>query len=81
LMILAVAIAFFIRHGLARGFRDFELSLLAIICVAPLLTRALASVTGIPLGLVAQLALFVMTLDRARRELTAAQENVSLAQA
>jgi hypothetical protein len=38
-------------------------------------------VTGIPLGLVAQLALFVMTLDRARRELTAAQENVSLAQA
>jgi hypothetical protein len=29
LIVLAVAIAFFARHGLSRGFRDFEISLLA----------------------------------------------------
>jgi hypothetical protein len=81
LMMLAVAIAFYTRHGLARGVRDFELSLLAFVWVAPLLTRPLAEVTGIPLGLIAQIVLFVMTLDRARRELAVPRGNVSLAQA
>jgi hypothetical protein len=68
LMILAVAIAFYVRHGLAHGFRDFELSLLAFIWLAPLLSRPLAGATGIPLGLIAQVALFVLVFRRARRE-------------
>jgi hypothetical protein len=68
LMILAVAIAFYVRHGLARGFRDFELSLLAFIWIAPLLSRALAGATGIPLGLIVQIVLFVIVFRRAWRE-------------
>jgi hypothetical protein len=72
LMMLGVAVAFYVRHGLGRGFRDFEISLLAFVWITPLLARPLADVTGIPLGLIAQLALFIMTLDRARREAAAA---------
>ena len=81
LMMLAVAIAFYVRHGLARGFHDFELSLLVFVWVAPLLTRPVAHATGIPLGLIAQIILFVMAIDRARRELAIPQGSVRLAQA
>jgi alpha-1,2-mannosyltransferase len=56
---------FFIRHGLRRGFRTFEISLLAAAWIAPLLTRAVAGVTGIPLGLMVLLALHAFTLRRA----------------
>ena len=65
LVVLAVAIAFFARHGLSRGFRDYEISLLAAAWIAPLLSRGIAGVTGIPLGLLALLALYVFTLRRA----------------
>ena len=51
LVVLAVAIAFFARHGLRHGFRDFEISLLAAAWIVPLLSRSVAGVTGIPLGL------------------------------
>jgi hypothetical protein len=65
LVVLAVAIAFFARHGLDRGFRDFEISALAAAWIVPLLSRGLAGVTGIPLGLMVLLALYVCTLRRA----------------
>ena len=81
LMMLAVAIAFYVRNGLARGFHDFELSLLVFVWVAPLLTRPVADATGIPLGRIAQIILFVMAIDRARRELAIPQGSVRLAQA
>jgi hypothetical protein len=68
LVVLAVAIAFFVRHGLNRGFRDFEISLLAAAWIAPLLSRAIAGATGIPLGLLVMLALYVFTLRRALRD-------------
>jgi len=68
LTILAVAVAFFARHGLARGFRDYEITLLAGVWCAPLLARAVALDTGIPLGLIAQAALFLIIVDRARHE-------------
>ena len=35
------AIAFFVRLGLALGFRDYELSILSFAWAAPLFTRAL----------------------------------------
>jgi len=54
-----VAIAFFARHGLSRGFRCFEISLLAAAWIVPLLSRVIAGVTGIPLGLLVVLALYV----------------------
>jgi hypothetical protein len=65
LVVLAVAIAFFARHGLARGFRDYEISLLAAAWIVPLLSRGIAGVTGIPLGLLVLLALHFCTLRRA----------------
>jgi hypothetical protein len=65
LVVLAVAIAFFARHGLSRGFRDYEISLLAAAWIVPLLSRGVAGVTGIPLGLMVLLAFHVFTMRRA----------------
>src|SRR6266702_7460562 len=57
LVVLAVAIVFFVRHGMNRGFHDYEISLLAAAWVMPLLSRAIAGVTGIPVGLLVLLTL------------------------
>ena len=65
LVVLAVAIAFFARHGLSRGFRDYEVSLLAAAWIVPLLSRGIAGVTGIPLGLLVMLTFYAFTLRRA----------------
>jgi hypothetical protein len=65
LVVLAVAIAFFARHGFARGFRDYEISLLAAAWIVPLLSRGVAGATGIPLGLLVMLGLYGFTLKRA----------------
>ena len=65
LVVLAVAIAFFARHGLRHGFRDFEISLLAAAWMVPLLSRGVAGATGIPLGLLVLLALYAFILRRA----------------
>src|SRR5882757_7047371 len=56
LVVLAVAIGLFARHGLRQGFRDFEISLLAAAWIMPLLSRGIADATGIPLGLIVLLA-------------------------
>lgn len=65
LVVLAVAIAFFARHGLARGFRDYEISVLGAAWIVPLLSRGIAGVTGIPVGLLVLLTLYGVTLRRA----------------
>jgi alpha-1,2-mannosyltransferase len=62
LVMLALAIAFVARHGLNRGFRDYEISLLAAAWIVPLLTRGIAGFTGIPLGLLVLLAVYVFTM-------------------
>lgn len=69
LLVLAIAIAFLARHGLSRGFQNYEISLLALAWIAPLLTRSFAGLSGIPLGLVVMLLLYVMTLRRAAADL------------
>jgi hypothetical protein len=68
LMILAPAIAFMAGAGFTNGFRDYEISLLAAAWTMPLLSRSVAGLTGIPLGLLATLALYVLTLRRALRD-------------
>jgi hypothetical protein len=68
LVVLAVAIAFFARHGLSRGFHNFEISLLAAAWIVPLLSRGVAGLTGIPLGLLVMLALYFSTLRCAIRD-------------
>ena len=68
LVVLAVAIVFFVRHGMNRGFHDYEISLLAAAWFMPLLSRAIAGASGIPLGLLALLALYVFIVQRAVRD-------------
>jgi alpha-1,2-mannosyltransferase len=65
LVVLAVSVAFFIRYALAHGFRDYEISLLAFVWTAPLVTRSLAGAISVPLGLIAVLLLYALTLRRA----------------
>jgi hypothetical protein len=65
LVVLAVAIAFMVRHGIGSGFRDYEISLLAAAWIVPLLSRTVAGITGIPLGLLMLLTLYIFTLRRA----------------
>lgn len=66
LMIAAPAIAFLAAHGLAHGFAPYEKSALAFVWIAPLLTRTLAEHTGIPLGLLAIIVLFAISIRRTR---------------
>jgi alpha-1,2-mannosyltransferase len=68
LMILAPAMAFLVAASFAGGFRGFEISLLAAAWIVPLLSRVFAGLTGIPLGLLALLALYVFIVRRAMLE-------------
>ncbi len=81
LVVLAVAIVFLARHGLKHGFRDFEISLLAATWLAPLLSRAIAGATGIPLGLMVLLALYGFILRRAALDDAVANRTQRVAQA
>jgi alpha-1,2-mannosyltransferase len=65
LVILALAIAFSVSAGFTSGFRNYEISLLAAAWMVPLVSRSIAGVTGIPLGLLVLLTLYVFTLRRA----------------
>jgi hypothetical protein len=69
MVVLGIAIAFLVRHGLARGFYAYEISLLALAWAAPFLTRSIAGLSGVPLGLIVMLALYAMTLRRASADL------------
>jgi len=68
LMILGPAIAFMACAGFAGGVRGYEISLLAAAWIVPLLSRIIAGVTGIPLGLLVLLALYVFIVQRAVRD-------------
>jgi len=72
-VVLAISIAFLARHGLARGFRDYEISLLAFCWISPLVARSIAATAGVPVGLIAMLALYALTLRRAAVDLFAQQ--------
>jgi alpha-1,2-mannosyltransferase len=69
LTILAPALAFIAVTGLTHGFRDYDISLLAIAWVVPLIARGVAGLTSIPLGLIVVLTLYVSTLRRALSDL------------
>jgi hypothetical protein len=65
LVALGVAIAFMTMLGLTHGFRPYEITLLAFAWIVPLVSRAIAGVTGVPLGLIAMLALYAIAMRRA----------------
>jgi alpha-1,2-mannosyltransferase len=65
LMLLAPALAFFVAARPDARFGDYEISLLAFVWIAPLLSRSIAGVSYIPLGLFAELAFCALVLRRA----------------
>lgn len=76
MVVLAVAIAFFVRHGMANGFRDYEISLLALTWAMPLVSRGVMGATGVPLGLLVMLALYAVILRRGTADVDAAHRNL-----
>ena len=67
LTILGPAMAFLVAARWPKGFRDFDISLLAMAWIIPLFARGIAGLTGIPLGLIAIVALYALTLRHAIR--------------
>lgn len=65
LVVLAIAIAWFARHGLAHGFRNGEISVLALAWLMPLLARSVAGTVHLPLGLLTMIAFYAVVIRRA----------------
>jgi hypothetical protein len=63
--ILGVALAFLVADGRARGFLRWEASLLAFAWAAPMFARNLTALTGVPIALIAAIAVFTLALRRA----------------
>jgi Glycosyltransferase family 87 len=68
LIVLGMALAFLVAHGLERGFHRWEKTVLALAWIAPVVARALAAVTYLPLGFFALTAVFIMIVVRVRSE-------------
>lgn len=68
LMVVAPAIAFLAMHGLRRGFAPYEITMLAALWLAPLVTRTVAHVTLVPLATIATLGLVMLLLRGAYGE-------------
>ncbi len=69
MMVLAPAIAFIATDRLARGFGPWEKSALAALWLVPLVTRSVAQLSLIPLGVPVMLAMFLLILRRAELDL------------
>ncbi len=60
MMVLAPSIALLAMDGLANGFRRWEKTALAVLWMAPVMTRSIADATHIPLGVTAMLTMFAL---------------------
>ena len=69
-VVLGIAIAFLARHGLTRGFHDYEISILAGAWLVPLGARVIAYTSGVPIGVLVLGLLYTMTIRRAARDLS-----------
>jgi hypothetical protein len=68
LVVLGMGAAFLVADGLERGFLPWEKSLLALVWVAPLVSRSLAELTFVPLGQASIVILLGLALRRALAE-------------
>ena len=73
LMLLAPAIAFLAVDGRERGFGPYEKTVLALLWLAPLVTRSVAQAMLIPLAVPLMLIAFALMLRRAINETTGTQ--------
>ena len=71
MMLLAPAIAFLAVDGIERGFSPWHKTALTALWLVPLVARSIAQATLVPLGTIAMLAMLLLVLDRARRDLGA----------
>ncbi len=71
MVVLAVALAFFVAHGLEHGFGDYEITLLAAVWIAPLVTRSLGAALYLPAGFLAMAAFFALIMHRAAHDTAA----------
>ena len=76
MIVLGPAIAWFVAHGLERGFLTWEKSALALAFFAPLIARSIAGAALVPVGLIAMTVLFAIIIRRARHDLAPAPEGV-----
>ncbi|HWL46398.1 MAG TPA: glycosyltransferase family 87 protein [Sphingomonadaceae bacterium] len=67
LVVLAVAVAFLVADGEARGWLRWEKSLLAAAYLIPLVARTIMAATHVPIGLFSIVALIVLALRRGWR--------------
>jgi alpha-1,2-mannosyltransferase len=65
LVVLGLGCAFLVADGIARGFLPWEKSLLALVWLAPLVSRSLAELTLIPLGQASIAILLALAVRRA----------------
>src|SRR5262245_14005563 len=68
LIVLGMALAFLVAHGLEGGFHPWEKTVLALAWITPVAARSLAAVTYLPLGFFALAAVFIMIVVRVRSE-------------
>ena len=64
MMLLAPGLAFMAAYGLERGWRRWEVTVLALVWASPLVARIGAHAVGVPFGLMAISALFVVAMRR-----------------
>jgi hypothetical protein len=64
LVVLGFSAAFLVADGLERGFLPWEKSLLALVWVAPLVSRSLAEAILIPLGQASIVILLALAVRR-----------------
>jgi Glycosyltransferase family 87 len=64
---LSLSLAFLVVDGRTRGFLPFEKTLYALIWVTPLFARAFMLKTTIPMGLIALLLVFILSIRRSIR--------------
>ncbi|AXS42053.1 glycosyltransferase family 87 protein [Breoghania sp. L-A4] len=65
---LAPAIAWFAAHGVRMGFRDWEKTTLAVLWIAPLISRTIGGHIPLPIGFLAMLAFYGVVMNRAWSE-------------
>jgi hypothetical protein len=75
LMLLAPAMAYVVANRSGSQFRDYEISLLAAIWAAPLFARLLAGLIALPVGLIANLVLFLLIIREQSGAVTSSHEH------
>ena len=71
LVVLAVSMAFLTAHCLKDGFRNYEVTLLAVAWAMPLVTRSIADAIHLPFGLLVMIAVYGLILRRALHDISA----------